>query len=335
MDPKIFEAGDVILQSGMTLRRARLVYQTYGELNARRDNVVLIFTHFGAQHRDCEYMIDPDRAIDPRKFFVIIANLLGNGLSSSPSNTPAPFDRAQFPNATIYDNVRIQHRLITDTFGIERIALAVGHSMGAQQAFHWAALYPEMVERVAPICGSARISRHNFVFLEGMKAVLMTDPAWQGGWYSEPPRAGLRALGRAWSAWPPSQGFYREEAYRRLGYSSIEDFLVGYWEGTFLKLDANNILTQIWAWQNCDISGNLLYGGDFDRALGSIRAKAIVMPGETDTYFPAEDSAYEASRMPNASLRPIPSNWGHWAGSGRNPADRAFIDQALKELLQS
>ena len=234
---------------------------------------------------------------------------------------------------TILDNVRLQHALVTERLGVRRIRLAVGHSMGAQQAFHWGALYPDMVERIAPICGSARTSVHNACFLEGMRAVLTSDPAWRGGDYDAPPAAGLRAMARAWAPWPPSQGFYREEGYRALGHETLEAFLAGYWERWALSLDANDILSQIATWLRSDIGDNELYGGDFEAALGAIEARAIVMPGGTDTYFPPEDSEYEAAHMPNAELRPIPSEWGHWAGSGRRPEDTAFIDRALRDLL--
>ena len=103
--------------------------------------------------------------------------MMGNGLSSSPSNTPMPYDRARFPWVSLYDDVSSQHRLVTELFGIERIALVVGWSMGAQQTYQWGALCPDMVERIAPICGSARTSRHNFAFLEGVKAALTADDA--------------------------------------------------------------------------------------------------------------------------------------------------------------
>lgn len=330
-----FAAGDVVLQSGQTLRGARVAYSTHGILNSRKDNVVLILTHFGARGADCEYFFGQGRAIDPRHHFVVVIDMLANGVSSSPSNTSQPLDRAGFPNLTVQDNVRLQHRLVTEELGIETIALVMGHSMGGMQAYHWAALHPEMVQRLAPICGAARVARHNFAFLEGMKAVLALDPAWRQGWYDAPPTAGLRALGRAWAAWPPSQSFYRNEEYRSLGYSSIEDFLVGYWENAFLKLDANNILAQIWTWQHADISANERFLGNFEKALAAIEARAIVMPSRTDTYFPPEDSVIEVHGMANAELRTIPSDWGHWAGSGRNKMDLAFIDDALRALLKS
>ena len=175
---QVFEPGDVVLQSGTQLRGVRLVYRTHGKLNAQRDNLVVLCTHFGATHRSCEYLIGPGRALDPARYCIVIPNMLGNGASSSPSNTPAPFDRGRFPGITAYDNVALQHRLVTELLGASEVALALGHSMGALQAYHWAAAHPEMVRRLAPICGAARVSRHNFVFLEGMKAVLTSHPDW-------------------------------------------------------------------------------------------------------------------------------------------------------------
>jgi homoserine O-acetyltransferase len=334
-DVEIFEAGDVRLQSGITLRDAKLVYKTHGTLSADRRNAIIYPTRFSGRHGDNEFLIGDGMALDPGRYFIIVPNLLGNGISSSPSNTPPPFDQARFPHITIYDNVRLQHRLLSERYGIDSLALAVGWSMGAQQAYHWGALYPDMVARVAAICGSAKTAPHNFVFLEGIKAALTADAAWHDGWYKTPPTKGLRAAARAWAAWACPQAFFREELYRDMGYSSIEDFLVGYWEGMFLQREANNLLALIWSWQNADISANELYDGDFPRALGAIKARTIVMPGETDLYFPPEDNAIEVGHMPNAELRTIPSIWGHYAGGGKNDADTAFIDDALKELLAS
>jgi homoserine O-acetyltransferase len=333
---KIFELGDVDLQCGLRLRGARLAYQTYGELNARKDNVIVFPTFFGSQHPANEPMIGPGMALDPGRYFIIIPNLFGNGLSSSPSNTPAPYDRARFPRVTYYDNIGFQRRLVTEQFGIERIALVCGFSMGAQQSFHWGALYPDMVERIAPWCGSAKTARHNFVFLEGVKAALCADAAWNNGWYETPPAKGLRAVARVYAGWAPSQAFYREKVYLDLGHSSLEDYLITSWEGRYLQNDANNILAMVATWQAGDISDNRLYGGDFQKALGSIKAKAFVMPSETDQYFPPEDNRIEVSMMPNAELRVIPTIWGHTGGGpGRNPVDTAFIDAQLKELLGS
>lgn len=170
---------------------------------------------------------------------------------------------------------------------------------------------------------------------EGVKAALTADAAFAHGWYKEKPQRGLRAMARVYAGWGFSQTFYRQKLdLETLGYSSLEDFLVAFWEGFFLPKDPNNLLTMLWTWQNGDISANDLYRGDFDKALGAIKAKAFVMPGQTDLYFPPEDSQYEVSKMPNAEFRPIPSVWGHFAGGpGTNPVDVKYIDSALKELL--
>ena len=335
MDYEVFSAGDVKLQRGATLRDCKLAYKTFGKLNAAKDNVIVYPTWYSGQHYDNEWLIGSGMALDPEKYFIIIPNMLGNGLSSSPSNTPAPYDRARFPDVTLYDNVRLQQRLITEVFGIERIKLVVGWSMGAQQTYQWGCLFPDMVERIAPFCGSARTAPHNFVFLEGVKAALTADDAWANGWYEKPPAKGLRAVGRVYAGWGLSQPFYMQELWRQLGYSSLEDFLVAFWEGFFLPKDANNLLAMLWTWQNGDISANELYGGDFSRALGAIKARAVVMPGEMDLYFPAVDNFREVEQMPNARCIPIPGVWGHFAGGGANPADTQFIDEQLKQLLAS
>jgi len=186
-DYEIFELGDVGLQSGITLRQAKVAYKTYGKLAPARDNVIVMPTFYGGQHADTEPMMQAGRALDPDRYFIIVPNMLGNGLSSSPSNTLPPFDRAAFPNVTVYDNVVCQHRLVTQHLGISRIKLVVGFSMGAQQAFQWGALYSDIVQAIAPLCGSARTSPHNYLFLDGVKAALLADAAFADGWYQSPP----------------------------------------------------------------------------------------------------------------------------------------------------
>ena len=305
-----FPLGDIDLQCGLRLRNAWLAYRAYGELNAERDNAIVFPTYFSSNHTANEPMIGPGMALDPSRYFIIVPNLFGNGLSPSPSNTPPPYDRARFPLVTYYDNVMCQHRLVTEGFRIERIALVCGFSMGAQQTFHWGAMFPDMVERIAPWCGSARTSPHNFVFLEGVKAALRADDAWNDGWYDRQPEKGLRAMARVYAGWAPSQAFYRERVYLELGHSSLEDYLITAWEGRYLQLDANDILAMASTWQAGDISNNPIYKGDFEKALGSVTARAFVMPSRTDQYFPPEDNETEVGMMPNAELRTIPTIWG-------------------------
>jgi homoserine O-acetyltransferase len=330
----IFEAGDTTLQSGVVLPDVRIAYVTHGRLNAARDNAIVFPTHYSGTHDSNAWAIGPGKALDPDKYFIVVPNMLGNGLSSSPSNTPAPFDGPRFPLVTVHDNVRLQHRLITEVFGISSLVLVTGHSMGALQSFEWGAAYPDIVQRIAPFCGSARVSRHNWLFLEGCKGALMADAAFAGGDYASPPVVGIRAFARVYAGWAWSQTFFRQELDReRLGLPSLEAFLTYAWEPSFQARDANDLLAMLATWQAADISANDQFHGDFVAALASIRARAMVMPCQTDLYFPPEDSAIEVAHMAQAQLRVIRSIWGHMAGGGLNPDDAAFIDAALAQLL--
>ena len=333
-DFKYFEAGDVRLQSGLCYRRAKLAYKTYGKLDAARSNVIVYPTSFSAQHYDTEWLIGPGGVLDSDKYFIVIPNMFGNGLSSSPSNTPPPFDRGRYPHFTCYDNVQVQRRMLRELYGVETVKLVYGWSMGGMQAYHWAALFPEAVERIAVVCAAARVAPHNFVFLEGVKAALTADPAWRDGWFEKQPLRGLRAMGRIYAGWAMSQTWYRQELWRSTGHASLEDYLVASWEGNFLRRDANDLLAHIWTWQHGDISANELYQGKLEAALGAIRAKVLLMPSASDLYFTVADNEAELPQLRDARLRVMPSVWGHRAG---NPAgqreDTEFIRREVGVLL--
>jgi len=94
-----FSIGNVVLQCGITLPAAKPAYKTYGALAAARDNVILMPTFYGGQHVDTEAMMGGGRALDPARYFIVVPNMFGNGLSSSASDTSPPFDRAAFPKA--------------------------------------------------------------------------------------------------------------------------------------------------------------------------------------------------------------------------------------------
>jgi homoserine O-acetyltransferase len=205
--------------------------------------------------------------------------------------------------------------------------------MGGQQAYHWASLFPDSVERLAVIAGAARTAPHTHVFLEGVRSALTADPAWARGDYRRPPLAGLRAMGRVWAGWALSQAWYRDGRWRELGYTSLEDFLVRYWEFIYATRDANDLIAMIRTWQACDLGANDVYDGDYEAAMRAIAANTVVMPGRTDLYFPPEDSAAEVALLERARLAPIPSDWGHYAGGGRDPVDTAFIDRELSSML--
>lgn len=329
-----YELGDVRLQSGAVLRSARLACATYGTLSPAADNAVVLPTFYTGTHLRNEPLFGPGRAIDPARHFIVSINLLGNGYSSSPSNSAPPQDGPRFPDVTLFDNVACQHRLLTQGLGVRRLALVLGWSLAAMQAYQWAAQYPDIVEAILPYCGAARCSPHNYAFLDGPKAALQADAAWNEGNYATPPEKGLRAFGRVYVAWAYSHEFFGNALYRQLGFATLEDF-VRDWEEDHLKWDANDLLAKIWTWQHGDISDNEIYRGDFKRALRSIRARAIVLPCSKDLYFAPEDNAAEVADMQRAELRVFDSAWGHCAGSpGTVPEFQRTLDEAAAELLR-
>ena len=134
-DYHIFRLGDIKLQAGVILPNAQLAYKTFGKLNRAKDNVIVMPTYYTGTHNDNARLIGPGRALDSERYFIIIPNMFGNSISSSPSNTPAPCQGADFPTISLYDNVVAQRRLLTEQWGIDEIALVIGWSMGAQQTF--------------------------------------------------------------------------------------------------------------------------------------------------------------------------------------------------------
>jgi homoserine O-acetyltransferase len=177
------------------------------------------------------------------------------------------------------------------------------------------------------------------VFLESVKAALTADPAFRDGRFAETPVAGLRAMGRVYAGWAMSYEFFRDEVWRESGFASLEDYLAGNWDTAFAHRDANNLLAQIGIWQNGDISRCVDFAGDLVSALASIRARMLLMPGQTDRYFDWRDNEAELGKLVNARSRqlyPIPSIHGHRAGNPmRIPADRAFINRTIAAFLQS
>lgn len=332
-DTTYLELGDFSLQRGGTLEAARLGYVQRGELNSSGTNLIIIPTYYGGTHRGILPFIGANSPLDPDRYCIVIPNLLGNGVSTSPSNAVPGQNGGNFPKVSLLDNVIAQKRLIEARFGDARPAMVMGWSMGGMQALQWGCAFPERVERILSVCATARCWPHNRVFLEGVKAALCCDARYADGFYVEPPIAGLKAFARVYAGWAYSQAFFRDELYRRLGFDTTEE-LLNYWEEDHLAQDANDLLAVLDTWQQADISDNELYQGNLPIALNAIRARTLIMPGSTDLYFTAADAQWEAQHLPNGEFRPLHSDWGHCAGApGRNPEDTAAILAACAELL--
>ncbi len=321
--------GDHPLQSGAVLRDARLAWKSYGTLSPARDNVIVYPTSYSATHDDQEWLIRPDGILDPTRWFIVTPDMFGNGLSSSPSS------HDDYPALlTAADNVRAQRALLRDLFGIDRVACAYGFSMGAQQAYHWAALYPAAVERAIVVCGSARTAVHNQVFLRGLLAILEAAPEHRGnGRFDAEPAAALRAFARVYAGWAKSQDWYRDGLHLATA-TDLDDYLDREWTPGFTRCRAADLHAQARCWEASDISANALYGADLSRALAAIEARVLLLPGSTDLYFRVADNEAELPLLRHAELHPIPSISGHGAGSPRgNPADQAFLRDAARRWL--
>ena len=210
----------------------------------------------------------------------------------------------------------------------------MGFSMGGLHSFEWGAQHSGMVDAILPICGAARVSKHNWFFLEGVKSALLADPEFNNGEYTARPEMGMQAFATVYGGWVFSQEFFRKELFKDLGMEKTHD-VIGFMKDYFYRREANDLLGMLATWQAADISDNGRFSGDFDKALQAITSRAIVMPGKTDLYFRVADSDYEVSRMPNAELRVIDSDLGHIAGSGLDPIGKADIDQAIVDLLDT
>lgn len=329
-----FELKRFKLQTG-TVLDLKLVYQTYGTLNKAKDNVILYPTYFAGRHWDNEWLIGKGKALNPEEFFIIVPNLFGNGLSSSPSNTTGTHRGINFPAVSVYDNVFAQQLLLATCFGITKIKLVVGWSLGAMQAFHWAALFPDSVERMAAIGGASGNSIRFQVIVDTAISALKADASWENGNYKTQPEKGIRLLANVYCPWAYSHQFFREKLYIKPQTPSLKDFMQKRWEDAFLQFDANDLLKMLKTGMGSTLEAHPSFNGNLQKALGAIRAKVLLMPGSTDLLFPLEDSIEEAKYIEQVRVVPIPSVWGHASGLGVNKSDNDFINHQLKSFLTS
>ena len=331
---ELHDIGNLALEEGGTIRGCKLAYATFGTLNAAKDNAILIPTWYSGTNKIMEQVyIGTGRALDPDKYCIIVINQIGNGLSSSPHNTPLPGGMGHFPHVRIGDDVRAQHKFVTEKFGIKNLALVVGGSMGAQQTYEWAVRYPDMVKRAAPIAGTAQNTDHDFLFTETLVDAITSDPGFNGGFYasSADVRQGLMRHAKLWAVMGWSTEFFKQGRPRALGFASLDDFIIHFMNGYFSVMDPNDLICMAWKWQRGDVSR--MTGGNLQEALGRIKAKTFVMPISEDMFFPPRDCEAEQKMIANSEFRPLRSIDGHLALFGADPAFLAQVDKHLKDLL--
>ncbi len=330
----VYELKEFRLESGVRLPNATLVYATYGHLSARRDNAILLPSHYMADHHGYDWLIGPALALDTTRYFLIATEMFGNGHSSSPSNTPEPFHGPRFPVTTIRDNVAAVSEMLS-SLGIAHLRAIIGFSMGAEQAFQWAVSHPTFMDRIVATSGTAKCYGHGIVRLEGQIAALEADQDFRGGDYAQEPVRGIRAFGAVWAGWLFSQEWWRRELWRSMSPTptSATDAMARIVQG-FEGKDANDYILQARTWERHDVGTTPGFNGDVERALRSITVPVLYMPSATDLYFPIADATYERQFIRQVDFEPIPSLWGHPAGAAPDSADAAFLNSHIRAFLE-
>src|SRR5215467_73552 len=172
-----YRLGDFTLESGEIIKDFSISYVTHGTLNASKSNAVLMVTAIGGNHHRIDYLIGPGRALDPSKYFIVATDAIGNGLTTSPSNSKAQ-PKMKFPKFNIRDMVNSQQKLVADKLGIKRLVTVIGASMGGMQALQWAASYPDAMDSIVPIIPLGRTPAWTTGVLEMLRQSIMADPRW-------------------------------------------------------------------------------------------------------------------------------------------------------------
>lgn len=318
---EIVDIGRLPLAGGGALDPCRLAVAIHGELSEAKDNAILVPTWYSGTSKIIgDVYIGKGRALDPTKYFIIVVNQIGNGLSTSPHDWGGGSEA--FPVIDIEDDVEAQRRLLTEHFGITRLALVVGGSMGGQQALQWAVRHPEMVERAAAIAATSKPSDYLEVLLASMIDTLNVDGR---------ASAALERHARFWATLGWSAAFYRERRYAVLGFEAPEPFLDGFMKGYFAPMEVANLVCMSAKARRSDPAR----GGDLGEAFGKVRARTRMMPIDTDMLFHVTDVERECAQIPNGEMRILRSTDGHLALFGTDPEFLTQVDANLAELLDA
>jgi homoserine O-acetyltransferase len=326
-----FRLGRFQFACGSSLSDARISYRVHGQLAADRSNLVLYPSSYGAWPDDLSWVVGP--ILDPARWCVVQVSQFGGGRSSSPSNSTMGLAEQGWCISHA-DNVHAQQRLLQDVFGVEAPALIYGWSMGAQQAYHWGVLEPERCRRLFCLCGTARTTPHNRLFLLSLRQALTADPAWTGSGFAATPERGLRTFALIYASWAASQPHYRDLDLAALGFTGVDELVEQRWLPLYRRHDPHDLVAMLDTWLGCDVAAAAGCGADLAAALGRIRARTSVIAGSHDLYFTSEDCRAEAALIPGARFATLPSTLGHRAGNPRdNPVEQHWIRRAVEELM--
>ena len=310
--------GDLPLESGETLRDCGLVWVEHGERSATGDNVVLALCAIGSTHHRLDFLIGEGRALDPARYHVVVVDALGNGLSSSPSNS-ALQPGASFPRITIGDMVESQRRLL-DALRIGRLRAVVGASMGGMQALQWAPRHPERMDAVVALTAPGRTAPWSRLMNELSRRALFEDDA-----FTRP-----RQLRAAMALWVPltqmAVARSPDALARFAGEGSLSSTLAELEERFVANPpDPFNWLAQTRAYDAHDVSGSL----------DCIRARCLLAAPPLDLYNPARDVRETAAAIAGARFMEIASPMGHRSATDTRAEDAAALNDAIRAFLDT
>jgi homoserine O-acetyltransferase/O-succinyltransferase len=312
------------LDAGGALQQATLRYTTYGELNAGRDNVVLVCHALSGSSRVADWwpqLFGAEGVFDLERDYILCANILGScygstGPTSINPVTGLPYG-PDFPLVTINDIVRSQ-ALLLDRLGIERVRIVIGGSIGGMQALAWASEFPGRVDNCISI-GTTPLPAMGLALNHLQRQVIMNDPKWRGGYYpkNDPPVAGLGiARGMAMCSYKAAALF--DHRYARTpnrnedprssmeGRYNIGGYLDHQAEKFNDRFDANSYVTISKTMDNFDLH---------DAAIARIRARVLAVGISSDWLFPAADVRALVARMQssgvNCTYAEVISDHGH------------------------
>jgi homoserine O-acetyltransferase len=306
------------LVSGRQIENCRLGYRTWGTLNADRSNAVLFPSWFSGTSGSLVGSVGPHGLVDPTKYFVITVDALGDGVSSSPSNS-ATQHGPDFPAITIQDMVNTEYRLVTETFAIRHLHAVMGISMGGLQTFEWMVDYPDFMDEAIPIVGSPRPSSRDLLLYRADLEAVKFDPTWQQGHYSERPPASVAEM--IWEINVTTPANYVRSHPRE----SFDADFAKYVSKGILPFDANDWIAQLEAVIHLDVS----HGGSMEDAAKRVKARVLIVSSAQD-HMVNPQPALDFAALIGARTLVLQSDCGHIAfgceGATVNPAVRAFLD---------
>ncbi|HEX2543134.1 MAG TPA: alpha/beta fold hydrolase [Caldimonas sp.] len=335
------EIGDLPLESGKTLRDTFVSYVVHGDESRLREAPVLLTTAIGSTHHRLDFLIGEGLAFDPARRCIVVVDALGNGLSSSPSNS-ATQSGADFPRIAVRDMVESQRRLIDD-LGIGRLAAVGGASMGGMQALQWAVSHPQRMDRVVAMTPMARTARWSQLMNEMSRRALFVDAA------CRVPRPRAEAM----RLWLPLTQLLMPRTPRALEAFDTRQAMLDWLADAEARAEREGADPFDWACQTRAYDGHDVGvsrastrgAREADaapaadpadatrRALVSIAAEVLVLAPALDLYNPAEAARELAHDIPRARFVALPGDEGHRAASGTAAEPTVVLQETIRAFL--